>query len=84
MPFVRSRTTLSLPAIIAARSTSTPPGARMPRFAKPSRACSNRCVLCSSSFEGMQPTFRQVPPSVARFSTQAVRMPSCAARIAAT
>jgi len=35
-------------------------------------------------FEGMHPTFRQVPPSVLRFSTHAVLKPSCAARMAAT
>jgi hypothetical protein len=33
---------------------------------------------------GMQPTLRQVPPSVARPSAQAVFRPSCAARMAAT
>ena len=38
--------------------------------------------LWSSAFEGMQPTFRQVPPSVPRFSTQAVFRPSCGAQIA--
>jgi hypothetical protein len=32
----------------------------------------------------MQPTLRQVPPRIAYFSTHAVFMPSCAARIAAT
>ncbi len=37
-----------------------------------------------SAFDGMQPTFRQVPPRVLRCSTQAVFMPSCAARMAAT
>ena len=34
--------------------------------------------------DGMQPTFRQVPPSVAFFSTTATFMPSCAARTAQT
>ena len=38
----------------------------------------------SSAFDGMQPTLRQVPPSVSRLSAQAVFSPSCAARIAAT
>jgi hypothetical protein len=32
----------------------------------------------------MQPTFRQVPPKVARFSITATFMPSWLARIAAT
>ena len=39
---------------------------------------------CSSALEGMQPTLRQVPPSVARFSTTATFSPSCAARMAHT
>jgi hypothetical protein len=38
----------------------------------------------SRAFEGMQPTLRQVPPCVARFSTTATFMPSCAARMAQT
>ena len=45
---------------------------------------------CSSALDGMQPTFRQVPPSDAlpsgflNASTQAVLKPSWAARMAAT
>src|SRR6185295_8035293 len=39
---------------------------------------------CSSALDGMQPTLRQVPPSVARFSTHATFNPSCAALIAHT
>ena len=39
---------------------------------------------CSIAFDGMQPTLRQVPPSVSRLSAQAVFRPSWAARIAAT
>jgi hypothetical protein len=38
----------------------------------------------SIAFDGMQPMLRQVPPKVARFSTTAVFMPSCAARMAQT
>ena len=38
----------------------------------------------SIALDGMQPTLRQVPPSVSRLSAQAVLRPSCAARIAAT
>jgi hypothetical protein len=30
------------------------------------------CELLSMAFEGMHPTFRQVPPRAPRFSTQAV------------
>jgi len=44
----------------------------------------HRWWLCSSDFDGMQPTLRQVPPSVASFSTTATFMPSCAARTAQT
>src|SRR5260221_8652854 len=39
--------------------------------------------LLSSALVGMQPQLRQMPPKCSR-STQAVFMPSCAARIAAT
>ena len=39
----------------------------------PARASvlSNSSDDCSSALDGMQPIFRQVPPRVARFSTQA-------------
>src|SRR5579859_4547876 len=39
--------------------------------------------MCSSALEGMQPTFRHVPPMYC-FSTIATRPPNCAARMAAT
>ena len=82
-PLVRSPTTLSLCAIMAGRSSSTP------EILTPWRA---RCVLAwmyssevwSSAFDGMQPTLRQVPPRVGMRSTQAVFRPSWAARMAAT
>ena len=38
----------------------------------------------SKLFDGMQPTFKQVPPREPLDSTQAVFKPSCAARIAQT
>ena len=41
-------------------------------------------AVCSSALVGMQPRCRQVPPNAGSFSTTAVVMPSCAARIAAT
>ena len=50
----------------------------------PLAAASKYSDACSIAFDGMQPTFRQVPPSVSRASAQAVFSPSCAARIAAT
>ena len=82
-PRVRVPTTLSLRAIIAARSSPTSP-TLTPCSARACRASTNFSDDCSSAFDGMQPILRQVPPSVARESTQAVRMPSWAARIAAT
>ena len=56
----------------------------MPIFAKECPASSNISDACSNAFDGMQPTLRQVPPSVAFFSTTATFMPSCAARTAQT
>jgi hypothetical protein len=50
----------------------------------PFAAASKYSEAWSIAFEGMQPTLRQVPPSVSRLSAQAVLSPSCAARIAAT
>ena len=82
-PRVSVVTTLSLRSIIAARSSPTSP-ILTPCSARPWRASANFSEDCSSAFDGMQPILRQVPPSVSRLSTQAVRMPSCAARIAAT
>jgi len=82
MPLVRSSTTLSLRAIMVGRSRSTD-FSLMPCAAKLCFASSNFSEDWSSAFEGMQPIFRQVPPSRSRFSTQATVMPSWAARIAA-
>src|SRR4051812_1006691 len=42
---------------------------------------STRCALVSNALVGMQPQFRQMPPSLSR-STQRTRLPSCPARIA--
>ena len=76
-------TASSLNFIMAARSSFGVP-TPMPIFAKLWPASSNISEACSSAFDGMQPTLRQVPPRVARFSTTATFMPSCAARIAQT
>ena len=73
----------SLNFISAARSSFGVP-TPMPILAKQWPASSNSSEACSSAFDGMQPTLRQVPPWVARFSTTATFMPSCAARIAQT
>ena len=82
-PLTLAATVSSLCFIIAARSsfgapTTTPSGSR------PCPASSNISEAWRSAFEGMQPMFRQVPPSVLRFSTTATFMPSWAARIAQT
>ena len=88
--FIRNSTPLTLPSmpcclkfIIAGRSSF---GAETltPILAKECPASSNISEAYSSAFDGMQPTLRQVPPSVAFFSTTATFMPSCAARIAQT
>jgi len=84
MPPVSSLTALSFSARMASKSSFTP-SKLMPNFARsPLLACSYISDAWSNAFDGMQPTLRQVPPSVPRFSTQAVLRPSCAARIAAT
>ena len=56
----------------------------MPILPKLWPASSNSSEACSSAFDGMQPTLRQVPPNVLSFSTTAVFKPSCAARMAHT
>ncbi len=55
---------------------------RIPRSAAP-RMSSTRFAAAMSAFDGMHPQFRQTPPSDS-FSTSAVRLPSCASRMAAT
>ena len=82
-PLVRAPTTLSLWAIIASRSSSTPE-TLMPWRASFDLAWAYSSDVCSSAFDGIQPTFKQVPPRVGVRSTQAVRRPSWPARIAAT
>ena len=88
MPSLFCATTLSLRAIIFARSSERLP-TTMPWSANPCVACSKFSDDCSSAFDGMQPTLVQVPPSAGlpparvQSSMQAVAKPSCAARIAA-
>ena len=81
-PLTLPSTPWSLNAIIALRSSlgATP----MPILEKPWPASSNNSEACSRAFDGMQPTLRQVPPWVVRFSTTATFSPSCAARMAQT
>ncbi len=89
--FLRSRkatpstlplTPSSLKASILARSSLG--AASIPMAAKPWLASSKASEACSRALEGMQPTLRQVPPWVARFSTTATLSPSWAARMAHT
>ena len=82
-PLTLAVTTSPLRACIRARSSFTA-SIRMPCSAKWWLASSKFSLDCSSALLGMQPMFRQVPPSVSRISTHAVRRPSCAARIAQT
>ena len=82
-PLTLPSTPSSLNFIIAGRS-SFGLGTLMPISAKPCPASSNSSEACSSAFDGMQPTLRQVPPKVLSFSTTATFRPSCAARIAQT
>ena len=82
-PLVRSPTTLSLCAIMASRSSSTPE-TTTPWRASFALAWAYSSEVCSSALDGMQPTLRQVPPRVGVRSTQATLRPSWAARMAAT
>ncbi|MNN60139.1 hypothetical protein D3C81_1753020 [compost metagenome] len=68
-------------ATMAGRSTCGVPTVTPKRPA--SRTSRKTSAERNSALVGMQPQFRQMPPSWA-FSTSAVRMPSCTARIAAT
>ena len=81
-PLTFDATVASLCAIIFLRLslgvTSTPSSS------KPWPASANISEAWSRAFDGMQPMLRQVPPSVAFFSTTAVFRPSCAALMAQT
>ena len=80
-PPVSVETTLSRRSTTAAKST-VGSATRMPN-SPASRTSLSTSAARSTAFAGMQATFRQRPPTLAR-STTAVAMPSCAARIAAT
>ncbi|MNP42303.1 hypothetical protein D3C76_1360610 [compost metagenome] len=82
MPLVRPLTLSSFCFIICARLrvglTS------MPRLANSlPTAASYSSEACNRALDGMQPTFRQVPPRVERPSTHATLRPSWPARMAA-
>jgi hypothetical protein len=89
MPPVNCFTILSLrPTIVPTSILAL--SALMPCAAKPCVRLWNCLDESSIALDGMQPTFKQVPPSAGlpslpmKASTQAVFRPSCAARIAAT
>ncbi len=88
--FIRNSTPLTLPSMpcclkfIIEGKSSFGAETLTPILANEWPASSNISEAYSSAFEGMHPTLRQVPPSVAFFSTTATFMPSCAARIAQT
>src|SRR3989304_20045 len=71
MPLVSSSTTLSLRASIAGRSS--PPSPSLTPCAASALALASAYFSedCSSALDGMQPTLRQVPPRLPRFSTPA-------------
>ncbi len=81
MPLVRAVTLSFLAACIWPRFSLGVTS--MPILANSVLADSNSSEACSSALDGMQPTFRQVPPRVPRISMQAAFSPSCPARIAA-
>ena len=88
MPPVSLSTTPALRASIFSRLTLAP-ATSMPCSWASWVIISNFSLESSMALLGMQPTFRQVPPSEAlpprsKASTQAVLRPSCAARMAAT
>ena len=82
-PLTLACTTESLWACIAGRSSFGVP-TLMPNVSKRWPARSNISEVCSSAFDGMQPTFRQVPPKVGLFSMTATLRPSWAALMAQT
>ena len=81
-PLVNVFTTLSLRCCIFPRSTCTPSN-MTPCFSASFFANMKWSLEVNSALLGMQPMFKQVPPSSLSFSTSAVFSPSCPARIAA-
>ncbi len=81
MPLVSWSTEACFCCIITGRF-SLGAGTSMPRPAKSLDAISNSSEAWSSALDGMQPTLRQVPPSVGPLSTQATFRPSWPARMA--
>ncbi len=80
-PPVSRWTTPSFHAIVTARSMRAA-SVVIPRCSRPF-AAANSSAAWMTAFDGMQPTFRHVPPISAR-STITTLSPSCAARSAQT
>lgn len=71
MPPVRALTELTLYFISVSKLQVTEETS-MPRFLKSCCAMCKRWELWSKAFDGMQPTFKHVPPRVGSFSTHTV------------
>ena len=84
MPDVSPDTILSLLSIIASRSSLTEESFTPNPPNTPDEASANFSEAFKRAFEGIQPTFKHVPPRVSRLSTHATVIPSWEARIAAT
>ena len=69
-PFVRPSTEVFFAAIICFRLSLTSPTS-IPRFLVSCRIWWYMCELLRRDLEGMQPTFKHVPPKAPRFSIQA-------------
>ena len=82
-PLTLALTTSALRACMRARPSFIP-STTIPWSAKACETSEKFSLDCSSALLGMQPTLRQVPPRVARFSTQATLNPSWAPRSAHT
>ena len=84
IPCVFWSTTACLRATIFGKSTLISPEISIPCMGACLWVSSSKWVESNSALEGIQPTLRQVPPSVLYFSTIAVFFPNWAQRIAAT
>ena len=82
MPLTCVLTTRSLRSRIFSRLKLTAPDTSMPKLAA-CRTCSSLSAVATSVLVGMQPQFRQVPPTSAASMTVTCA-PCWAARIAAT
>ena len=84
MPPVSVLTISLFDCIIWSRSSLTLPTETPIFLSDPDAALAKCSDAFNKALEGIQPTFKQVPPSVARLSIHATVMPSWAARMAPT